>query len=329
MVLASAPWLLFGFFAAGLMEELIPRKIIENHMKRCGLSSVLKSSAFGIPLPLCSCSVIPVGVSLYRKGSSKGAATSFFISTPQIGVDSFFLSYALIGLPLSIARVVASFISAVVAGLLVDNLDSTTDQTDPDVSSGKSCCSKEDNSDERKFSISKTFKFGFITLVDDLAVVLLSGFLIAGLINALVPADLIGSWGISSFWMMIAMFAISTPVYVCATSSTPFAAALIAKGISPGAALVFLLAGPATNVSTILALNKELGRKSVMIYLASIIGVALAAGVFVDKYFSTQATAVASLTLDHHSAHTDLLSIVSAVIMTLLILVSIIKKIRR
>lgn len=323
MVLESSHWLLIGFFVAGLLDAFGIESIINRNLKDRGWKSVLRASALGIPLPLCSCSVIPIGVSIRRKGASAGATASFFISTPQIGVDSFLLTWGLLGPVFGLARVIASFCSAVLAGITIDSLKEPELPTELEAKKG--CCSTEGAPADERGILSRVFRFGFVEMVDDLAKVLALGFLFAGLAAALIPSEFAGQASLHPALMIVVMFAISIPVYVCATSSTPFAAVLIAKGISPGAALVFLLAGPATNISTVLALKKELGLRATAIYICSIVVIAVVAALIVDYGAFTIVPKGAAL-VGSHSHEYGIFYWISALILSALLISSAIRK---
>ena len=316
----SAPWLLVGFSAAGVLHVLIPRNFIEKNLQKKGLSSVLKSSLFGIPLPLCSCSVIPVGASLRKSGASKGATASFFVSTPEIGVDSFLLSYALLGPWIAISRVLASFFSAIGVGLTIDKLDH-----DNQPSTGESCssCCHKHNVPEK--SIKSALRYGFVDIVDDLASTLSVGFVIAGLISVLVPDDFVSSMELSQTETMFIMLVISLPLYVCATSSTPLAASFLLKGINPGAILIFLLAGPASNAATMLTIKKELGTKSLLIYLLGIASVALLSG-YILNFILEGDEKIVSLALVSNHAHLSWVHASAGLAVIGLLVTSLIKK---
>lgn len=288
MLVLSGPWLLVGLFAAGLIHECLSSKFVAKQISKPGLKSVLKSSALGLPLPLCSCSVIPVGISLRRAGASRGATSSFFVSTPEIGVDSFLLSYVLLGPLLAFSRAIASFVSAVIAGLSVDLL--VKEEASDETSSGEtpSCCAASAGLGEEKsrrsvgMVLTRAFRFGFVELLDDFSKLLLLGFLVAALISAAFPPGLFESLALSPLAYSFIMLFVSLPVYVCSVASTPVAAALLAKGIPAGAVLVFLLAGPATNITTMLVLRKELGSKALFLYVLSVTAVALGLASLID-----------------------------------------------
>ena len=331
IILLSAPWLLFGLFCAGIIHVLLPKTFIKVHLEHPGLKSVLKASVFGIPLPLCSCSVIPVGVSLRRGGASRGATASFFVSTPEIGIDSFLLSYVLLGLPLAIIRIVAVLISAVGTGISIDKFTTQSNSTSSSPQTEKCCVSDPDKPSlpnrqgassrlHRSFEkLIRAFHFGYIELFDDLGAVLSIGFLGAGLVTVLVPDDLFQNFGLGPFSMMLIMLVTALPMYVCATSSTPLIAALLAKGLSPGAALVFLLAGPATNISTMLVVGKELGKQALTLYITGIMGGAILCGVLTDMFMNYSGTSVPSLVHGGQGSHDHGLSVCGLILIALLL----------
>lgn len=289
----SAPWLLVGFFVAGLLHAFLPRDTISALLRKRGFGSILKASAVGIPLPLCSCSVIPVGVSLRRAGASRGATASFFVSTPEIGVDSFLLSYGLLGPVVALARVVSAFLSAMTVGLLIDKFaDSDPVQPATEAKNTHSCCHQEssDKSEANKLQqvsfidrMRVALRYGFVEIVDDVAILLLIGICLSGIITVAVPADALSFAGRGQLFAMFAMLFVSLPLYVCAASSTPIAAALMAKGLAPGAAIVFLLAGPASNISTMLVLRREFGNRGLLFYIFGIASIAFISGLMLNN----------------------------------------------
>lgn len=283
LVAGSAFWLLIGFAAAGFISVLVPSRMILDHLGGAGMKSVVKASLFGIPLTLCSCSVIPVASSLRRRGASKGATAGFLISTPEIGVDSFALSYALLGPVLAIARPVAALVTTLTAGGLIELFDREPPAKpmldDAEGGASDDCC---DTPAEPEKSIGAAIRYGYVELLSDLAHWLAIGFLLAGLVAVLIPDGFLEEYVGDGLVAKVVMLVVGLPLYICATASTPFAAALIARGLSPGAALVFLLAGPATNAATMTVISKDLGVRSLTIYLASIAAIALLAGVGLD-----------------------------------------------
>jgi uncharacterized membrane protein YraQ (UPF0718 family)/copper chaperone CopZ len=269
LTLTIAPLLLFGFVIAGLLHVLVRESLVVRHLGRPGWRSVWWATLVGVPLPLCSCSVVPVVASLRRKGASDGASVGFLISAPQIGADSFLLTQGLMGLGFACYRVGAAFVTALTAGLLID--------------AGKSGAlpppAPATEAEQAGRSLALKFWRHIQELVGSLATNLLVGLLLAALILVLLPEGLLAQWQGDSPWLaMLIALGVGIPLYVCATASTPIAAALVAKGLHPGAALVFLLAGPATNMVTLVMLRGSLGRRAITTYLAAISLVALLAG---------------------------------------------------
>ena len=278
-VVEMSPYLLFGFFLAGLLSALIPQRLVEKHLGGRGILPLLKASLFGVPLPLCSCSVIPVSMSLRKHGASKGSTIAFLLSTPQTGVDSFFVTFSLLGWLFAIFRPVVAFITGIIGGIFVDIFDKGPEgQSEVLPKCSDHCCSGGG-------AVSRVvggLKYGFVTLPRDIGRPMLIGLVIAAAITALVPegyfADKLGT-GILA---MVVMMLVGIPIYVCATASVPIAAALILKGLTPGAAFVFLVTGPATNAASFVTIWKILGGRTAIIYLATVAGCALLFGILLD-----------------------------------------------
>ena len=274
-----APWLLFGFVAAGALSVLVSPRLIERHLGGRGLWPVFKAAAFGVPLPLCSCGVIPVAASLRRSGASRGATVAFLIATPQDGVDSILVSFSLLGWVFAIYRPIAALVSGLAGGALTSALcperpdDAATGPTATDGPAG----------DQGHGKLRRVLSHAFGTLPRDIGKPLLGGLVVAALISALVPKDYFAPYLGGGVLAMVIMLLIGVPVYVCATASVPVAAALVLEGgVSPGAALVFLMTGPATNAATIATIWRVLGRRTALIYLAAVAAGALAAGLTLD-----------------------------------------------
>lgn len=287
----SAPALLFGLALAGAVHLLFPLDAVRRHLREKGLRSVLKAAAIGIPLPLCSCSVIPVGTALRRNGASSGATASFLISTPEIGADSFVLSYTLLGPALTAARLISAFVTSIAVGTAIDRFAHTPAEAlaGNGGCAGNGCgCHENGNGalDPAARSVAGFLRFSFVELLDDLALPLTAGFIAAGAIEAWVPISLVSSFVSSPALSMGVMLLLSMPLYVCATASTPLAAAFLAKGIPAGAVIVFLLAGPASNVATILAVRRSLGNRALAIYFSGIAVLTLATGACVQFLFA-------------------------------------------
>jgi len=283
-----SPYLLFGFGIAGVLSVFMTAARVERHLGGAGFWQVFKASLFGVPLPLCSCGVIPVSMSLHKHGASKGSTLSFLLSTPQTGVDSILVTYGLLGPIFAIFRPVAAFITGIVGGSVINVLE-RHDIVSNRASEEKPHCEDECCSNPKGHSrLTRAFKHGFITLPADIGRSMLIGLAIAALISALVPEDFFAETLAvtgGGFIAMLVMMVLGIPVYVCATASAPIAAALIAKGLNPGAALVFLLTGPATNAATLVTLASQLGKRSAVVFLLTVIVSALAGGLILDAIF--------------------------------------------
>lgn len=278
----SAPWLMLGLFVAGIMKVFVPSQLMAKHLGEPGLMSTVKAALFGAPLPLCSCGVIPAAVGLRRSGASKAATTSFLISTPETGVDSISISYAMLGPFMAIIRPIAAITSAIVAGILVGKDDTPANATQASALNAEeegSCCASEVQPAEESLAekLKSGLRFTFVDLVRDIALWLLIGLAFAALIKTYVPNEFLVQWG-DGFLAFVVMALVGVPMYVCATASTPIAAGLLFSGVSPGAALVFMLVGPATNIATVALVKKELGRRALAAYLTSVVGVGFAFG---------------------------------------------------
>jgi uncharacterized protein len=283
----ASVYILFGVFVAGVIQIFVDKDKIARHLGKPGMRSVVVAALFGVPLPLCSCGVIPMAVSLRKNGASKGAVLSFLISTPESGVDSIAISFALLDPLIAFFRPVAAFITAFIAGLM-ENLFGVKDTGAVHHDQGCIFCKEEGGAHDHGFLFK--FKHGmhyaFVDLLGDIAVWLGIGIAVGGIISYFVPQDFIGRYFGTDWQAMLVMLVIGIPLYICASASTPIAAALIAKGMSPGVALVFLLAGPATNMAGILSVGKFLGKRSAVIYLFSIAACALLLGIALNQIYA-------------------------------------------
>lgn len=287
----SAPWLLLGFAVAGIVKALVPEDLLANQLGQPGIKSTVKAALIGAPLPLCSCGVIPAAIGLRRSGASKSATTAFLISTPETGVDSVAVSYALLGPFMAVIRPIAAIISAIVAGIFVgqgnqphaEGLIKNDLKPEP-------CCSVERGEPKNIVSWSDklmaAWRFTFVDLVGDITKWLLIGLGCAAFIKTLVPQEFLVHWG-DGFIAFMVMAAIGVPMYICATASTPIAAGLLFSGVSPGAVLVFMLVGPATNIATVALVRSELGKRALYAYLGSVVGVSFAFGYLTNALASS------------------------------------------
>ena len=289
----AAPYVLFGFFAAGILKALIPEDIVSKHLGQNGTRSVLKASLFGIPLPLCSCGVIPVAIGLRKQGASKGATASFLVSVPETGVDSIAITWALLDPLMTIIRPISAFITAVVTGLFINLIPDTktVQEKPPQQSCGCSIDSKSEadslpKNESLMNRIGKGLSYAFSDLLKDIGGWLMLGIAIAGIISFYVPVGFIEQYLGGEFSSLLVMLVIGIPLYICASASTPIAAALVLKGLSPGAALVFLLAGPATNAATMTVVAKHLGKAATVVYTTAIAICSLAMGWVVNHIYT-------------------------------------------
>jgi len=283
---AMAPYLLLGFLVAGFLSVVISPEWVERHLGGNGLGQVFKASLFGVPLPLCSCGVIPVAASLRRHGAGKGATTAFLLSTPQTGVDSIAVTYALLGPFLAVVRPLAAFVTGIFGGSLVQAFNDDDEVIDePTVEAAAASCCSADGCDQKtpdRPKIVEALHYGLVILPRDIGRALVFGIVVSGLIATVVAPKALESALGGGLWPMLAAMAVGIPLYVCATASTPIALALIHAGLSPGAALVFLISGPATNSAALTTLWKILGRRAAILYLVTVAVASLATGLAVD-----------------------------------------------
>lgn len=270
-----APYLLLGFLIAGILHAFVPRRVYANYLAKNDLQSVVLAALFGVPLPLCSCGVIPTAMSMRREGASKGAVVSFLISTPQTGVDSIAATASLLGLPFALLRPLAAFVTALFGGGLTAAF--SRESALPAV--------QADTAPVRLSFVQKcraALHYGFVEMMQDIGKWLVMGLVAAGLITVLLPNGFFAAYSDRPLANILLVLALSVPMYICATGSIPIAAALMLKGLSPGAALVLLMAGPATNLAAILVIGRVLGRKTLVLYLAAIVAGAVGFGLVTD-----------------------------------------------
>lgn len=278
-----APYLLFGFLIAGILNIVIPKNKIYSHLSGQSFWATLKAAVFGVPLPLCSCGVIPVAAYLRKEGAGKGATISFLSSTPTTGVDSILATYSLLGPIIAFIRPIAAFFAGIFGGTLTNIIDK--DINDRKIDNGFSCnlCSDTNpHSHSLGEKIISAFRYGFFDLVEDVAKWIVIGIVIGSIISYFVPASFVERYLGTPLLAYPIMLIISIPMYICATGSIPIAASLILKGMTPGAGLIFLIAGPATNAATLSFVGGKLGKKSLFSYLLSIIVTGLLFGLILD-----------------------------------------------
>tara|TARA_Y100000589_G_scaffold31013_1_gene25934 strand:+ start:6156 stop:7196 length:1041 start_codon:yes stop_codon:yes gene_type:complete len=324
LVVAAAPYLLGGFAIAGVMKALLPDDIVVKVLGRQDVSSVAKAALIGAPLPLCSCGVVPVVQSIHKQGASRGASISFLVSTPETGADSVAMTYAMMGWPLAVIRPVAAVFTAFVAGLVENFLG-----VNQDLEESKSCCPSQ-NTDSAGINSSKSvsvsffkrlrdgMKYAYVDLMRDISRNLLIGFLLGGLITHFVTISFLENYFSGSLAGMLGMIIFATPLYICAAASTPVAAAFMMKGMSAGTALVFLMAGPATNIASLSVLAKIFGKRSVLLYIIVILICSLGFGLFFDWVVTSYELPITGITAEHHQESGLLSEICGAILLVCL-----------
>lgn len=296
-------YLLLGFFISGLLHIYVPKSLYQRFLSKKGFKSVFGAALLGVPLPLCSCGVIPTAISLKKQGASDGATVSFLVATPQTGVDSILATYSLLGLPFAICRPIAAFIVSLLSGITVDKFGTKkcvkenkprftyAPNAKPNTTHHHDSCSCGCGHSHSKSSGNKfidALRYGYIDMMQDFGKWLVIGLLAAAAITAFIPDSLFAIFKEHYMLNIIMILIISAPMYICATGSIPIALSLMLKGISPGAAFVLLLAGPATNVASLVILRKEIGNRKTIIYLLSIIIGAILSAFIIDFILPTE-----------------------------------------
>ncbi|UTW03656.1 SO_0444 family Cu/Zn efflux transporter [Amphritea atlantica] len=356
LFLDTAIWLLFGLLLAAILKGWIPTALVKKWLSGPGIGSVIRAAIIGAPLPLCSCGVLPTAIGLRRSGASKPATVSFLVATPETGVDSISVTYALLGPVMAVIRPLSAIFSAITSGIMILLFDREDSDQKPSpstrVSSEKetccsiktesvvsSCCSQQDevssngcssktestttsacggqNTELKQPGILSGLQFAIVDILDDISTWLAAGLILAAIIATLVEPASLSQWG-SGLTGMLLMLVVGLPLYICATASTPLAAALLAAGMSPGAILVFLLVGPATNIASLGILSRELGVRAVIIYLCGISSCAVLLGLATDAVLTSQSLAVGTAMAHHDSVAFSVLKWSSAVILLLL-----------
>jgi uncharacterized protein len=314
-----SPYLLLGFTVAGILRVLIPNEVVLKYLSGKSWRSVVNASIIGVPLPLCSCGVIPVASHLNKMGVKKGPVLSFLTSTPTTGVDSILATYSLMGGFFAVIRVLASFTTGIISGVL-SNLFASKEISFVDKTTPLKTCSK-DLGDLKGTSLlykSKVaLKYAYIELIDDVSKWLIIGMVTGGLISYFVPVEFVTKYLGNSFISYSLMALIGTPMYVCSTGSIPIAVSLIMKGMNPGAGLVFLIVGPATSTATLSFVGGKYGSKTLFIYIGTIIVCAVGWGLILDHFWSSFGS---TLYMSHHHMSSTIIKNVSAVILIALML---------
>jgi hypothetical protein len=277
-------YILIGLIFVGIVHLYVSEDWIKKHLGEDNKFSAIKGALYGIPLPLCSCGVIPLATSLRQKGASKKAVTSFYITTPMTGVDSIIATYGVFGLPMAIIRVISSFISGVIAGSFVkESYDGIQQEEEK-----KSCCSScgcSSNEPVKENKLKKAFDYSVNEVFSDLAKPMFYGLVLATLFILLIPNNGIEFLNNNLFIAYALVFLVALPLYVCSISAIPIALSMLAVGVSPGVAFIFLAAAPATNIITAGIIKKILGTDVLIVYLISIVLVTISFALMVDFVF--------------------------------------------
>ena len=314
---AMAIYILVGLFIAGILKQLVPDDFVSKHLGKGSVSSVIKATLFGIPLPVCSCSVIPLAQSLRKEGASKGAVQSFLISTPITGVDSILATFSFFGLLFTIFRVVSSVIIAIIVGL-IQNIVDKDNEIKIDENTNSCCCSSSCASTKKEkenFSIKNVFIYAYVTLFKDMVKPIFIGLIFGALFTTFAPKEYTSLLFDNQILTYFVIMLFSMPLYVCATASLPIAAALMMEGMSAGAAFIFLTAGPATSIITMSVVYKTLGKLSLIIYLSTIAILSFIFGLSFDMFFEN----INILNFNINSDETSLITQLASFIMLFLI----------
>ncbi len=325
--LDTAIWLLLGLFAAGLVKVYIPEDAMKRWLGGSGLSAVSRAALFGAPLPLCSCGVLPAAIGLRRAGASKEATVSFLISTPETSIDSVAVTYALMGPVMAIFRPIAALFSAIVTGMMVATVKDEPVTPVDDESQNATCCDSacaqqdatavEEKPQRQQNKFLLAVRYAGADLLDDISRWMAFGIVLAGIMMAVIPDGWLAQWG-QGFTAMLIMLLVGIPLYICAVASTPIAAGLLIAGVSPGAVLVFLLVGPATNAGSFMLVKKELGTKVTLIYLLGISVVSLIMGLLLDWGVANMSLQIDARHQQQNNFIPDELSLIGAVVLLVL-----------
>lgn len=327
--ISIAPYLFLGLVFAGLLHVVFKKDFVVKHLGKNNFFSVIKAAILGVPLPLCSCGVIPTALFLRKKKASKGATLSFLISTPQTGVDSIIATYGMMGPIFAVFRPLAAFVTGIVGGL-VTNFVEKKDVPETLILEEKFDCDTCDVEEPHSHTIiervTSGLRYAFVEFLDDITFQLIIGIIIAGFISFLIPDNFFADFGGEGFGGMLLMIAVGIPLYVCATASIPIAVSLILKGISPGAAFVFLVVGPATNAATITLISRALGKKLIAIYLIVISVFAILGGLLLNYIFDI--VGKPEILMMHHNEEISFFSKILIGVFSILLILSIFRKIR-
>jgi uncharacterized membrane protein YraQ (UPF0718 family) len=321
-VLMSAPFLILGLAIAGMVHSFLNSQNIKRFLGKGNWKSVFYAALLGVPLPLCSCSVIPTAVTLRKSGASNGATSAFLIATPESGIDSIAMTYGLMDPAMAIIRPVSAFFSAFLAGILNNFFNKFEEEKKEEIKSSGGCCSKnKDEVIEPSFmsKVTSGLKYAFTDLIEDISFWLTIGLVAGAMISFFVPGDFFLT--LAGWQSRLLILVIGIPLYICASATTPIAAAMVLKGMSPGTALLLLLVGPATNISNIAVLQKYIGKRGIMLNLFSIVFVALVFSYITDFYYTNFSVVNFKIHMEGHKhAGPSIFENICAVFISILIL---------
>lgn len=325
LINTMSPYILLGFLLAGVMHAFLPHEFYRRFLGGNSWRSVVNATLLGIPLPLCSCGVIPTAMSLHKEGATKGATVAFLIATPQTGIDSIIATYSLLGLPFAIIRPVVALFTALFGGFLTNKLaDKKGENSTLDTQASHPA---EEHKSNLAHKVKDAFRYAFIEMMQDIGKWLIAGLLVAGLITVFVPDSFFELFTQSSLLGMLFVLSLAIPMYLCATGSIPIAVALMLKGLSPGTALVLLMAGPAVNTASLLVINKVMGKRTLATYLTSIIAGAVFFGLAIDhlmprEWFTEPLKAIGA----HHHDGLPYFNIACTVLLVILLINAFVRK---
>ncbi len=290
-----APWVLGGFFVAGVLSLWLNARVVREHFGGGRFGAILKAVGLGIPLPVCSCGVIPLGASLRKHGAGKGPTSAFLMSTPQTGVDSIAVTYGMMGPLFALLRPLAALVSGILCGFAVEAIDgdAPTAETSPE----------EEVEPETSPWWIRVLHNGFVVLPRSVGGALVLGALVSALVMAIVPENYIAEKISSPLLQMVLTLAFGIPVYICSTAAVPFSLGLLAAGLSPGAAMAFLIGGPGVSASTLLAVWRLMGLRTTIVYVTVLATCAIVFGLLLNEFLPPDWMPAGVRTLDPHAAH--------------------------
>lgn len=315
LIAGMSPYLLFGFLCAGILHVIVPHKFYNTYLSQNNVKSITLAALFGIPLPLCSCGVLPTAMSLRKEGASKSATVSFLTATPQTGIDSILATYSVFGLAFAIIRPIAALVTSFFAGC-VTAVSERNNADEKEFSNNNESCEIE----KRQNKVLSALQYGYVTMLQDIGTHLVVGMVLAGCIAVFVPDSFFLQYSDMPILEMIAVVVVAIPMYVCATGSIPIAAALMMKGLTPGAALVFLMAGPAVSFASMVVVKKVMGTKTMLLYICSIVFGAISFGLLIDYGMPSDWFSIVSMTHNCHHEVLPLWKLLSAIIFIALLL---------